>query len=114
MNLLRIFVTVSVAALLGACMTSTPSRDYSPSPRDRGPAVEYNAPSAPMSLHDQVHSALRGGMGASASGIEVRVDRDAVYLTGHVASQADHERAHDIAHSVAGVRTVNHSGLMVH
>ena len=114
MNLLKTLTTVSIATLLGACMSTTPTRVVTPPPLERAPAVEYNAPSAPMSLHHQVHDALMNGMGAAASGIEVRVDGNTVYLTGHVASEADHNRAHDIAHGVAGVGTVNHSGLMVH
>lgn len=114
MNLIRVFAGFSAAALLSACMTTTPSRDYSPPPSESRAAVEYSAPAAPMSMHDQVHNALRDGMGASASDIEVRVDGSTVYLGGHVGSQADHKRAHDIAHRVPGVTTVNHSGLMVH
>lgn len=67
----------------------------------------------PMSLHDSVHQALMDGMGAAANNIEVRVTGSKVYLSGSVATMADHDRAHQIAHDVAGVTTVDHNGLKV-
>ncbi|MEO6155614.1 MAG: BON domain-containing protein [Thermomonas sp.] len=67
-----------------------------------------------MSLHDRVHAALMTGMGSAANDIAIRVDGSKVYLTGHVGSSADHTRAHDIAHDVSGVGSVDHSGLVVH
>jgi osmotically-inducible protein OsmY len=66
------------------------------------------------SLHDRVHDALSSGMGAAASDIEVRVEGTMVFLSGHVGSQADHDRAHQIAHDVPGVTMVHHEELVVH
>lgn len=72
---------------------------------------------APMpdmtSLHDRVHDALVADLGSAANGIEVRVEGSTVYLSGHVPTQAGHDRAHEVAHGVSGVSTVDHSGLKV-
>lgn len=67
-----------------------------------------------MSMHDRVHDALQHQMGSAASGITVRVEGSTVFLGGHVGSQADHDRGHDIAHGVSGVSSVQHSALKVH
>lgn len=64
-----------------------------------------------MNLHDRVHDALMAGMGSQASRIEVRVDGSNVYLSGRVPNKAAHDRAHQIAHDVAGVTNVNHDAL---
>lgn len=84
-----------------------------PQPMD-APMPMPMPPASSMSLHDRVHSALQDGMGAAASDITVRVDGSQVYLTGHVGSKADHERAHAIVHDVPGVTLVEGSGLTVH
>ncbi|MDX1748343.1 MAG: BON domain-containing protein [Halobacteriales archaeon] len=44
--------------------------------------------------------------------IEVSVEDGVVYLTGRVPTEADSERAHDVAHSVDGVKSV-HNKLKV-
>ncbi|HVR81733.1 MAG TPA: BON domain-containing protein [Luteimonas sp.] len=77
------------------------------------PAPMPMPPAAPMSLQDRVHAALEAGMGSAASGIDARVDGSAVYLSGHVTTKADRDRAHTIAHDVPGVTRVDHSGLKV-
>lgn len=122
------FLVAAIAVMtLGACSThpvvvETPPPVVIQSPAQAPETVivpvpmETPAPMpmpASMSLHDQVHNALADGMGAAASGIEVRVDGTKVYLAGHVATKADHARAHDIAHDVPGVTDVDHSGLKV-
>lgn len=116
MNWFKMSVTVSVAALLSGCMAKSPPPDYNPPPKVYEEPAVYEAPREPvsMSMHDQVHNALMDSMGTAASDIEVRVDGGTVYLTGHVGSKADHDRAHDIAHNVSGVSSVDHSGLVVH
>lgn len=109
------------AVTLSACYTrpvvvETPGRDVMvPVPTPYPVPVQTTTPNPGMlSLHDRVHSALMDRMGSAASDIEVRVDGSTVYLTGHVGSSADHDRAHTIAHDVSGVTEVDHSGLVVH
>ena len=110
---------------LSACYTArpvvvqTPARDVIvPVPVETQPPMSEPMPAPmpapmPMSIHDSVHQALMDGMGAAANDIAVRVDGSNVYLSGHVATMADHDRAHEIAHGVAGVTNVNHDGLKV-
>ncbi len=122
---MAIVSTIAIAACSRPLVVQTPTRDVVvpvavPTPY----AVEVPVPApmpetmpapmpATMSLHDSVHAALMNAMGASANGIEVRVDGSRVYLSGHVATRADHNRAHQVAHDVAGVSSVDHSGLKV-
>lgn len=116
------FLAAAIAATtaLGAC-TTRPVVVETPAPQTVIVPMAVPPPSPPIpppppssiSLHDRVHDALQAGMGAAASGIEVRADGSAVYLTGQVATSADHTRAHAIAHDVPGVTQVDHSGLMV-
>jgi hypothetical protein len=123
----KLIVLAIVATFsLSACYTARPVVVETPAHDVIVPvAVETPAPMAEqapmpapmpatMSLHDVVHAALMDGMGAAANDIQVRVDGGHVYLSGHVATKADHARAHDIAHDVAGVTSVDHSGLTVH
>lgn len=110
------------AFTLSACYTrpvvvDTPGRDVVvpvPTPYPAYPAPTPTPNPDMMSIHDRVHAALTAAMGSAASDIEVRVDGSKVYLTGHVGSRANHDRAHDIAHRVSGVTSVDHSGLIVH
>ncbi len=118
-----IVLAVAATFALSACYTARPVVVQTPANQVIVPVpVEVPAPVAepmpapmpapmPMSLHDSVHQALMSGMGDAANNIEVRVDGSHVFLSGHVATKADHDRAHDIAHDVAGVTTVDHSGL---
>lgn len=111
----RILLVAVATALLGACATMTdqePDRGYALEPRRSTEAPQ--PASDTMSLHDRVHAALRREMGAAANGITVVVDGTTVRLGGHVESQADHDRAHAIAHRVAGVTRVTHDDLVVH
>lgn len=112
MKISKLSIAMPAALVLGACASSPPPGPiYEPAP---APRYEPAPQPAPMSLHDRVHDALQRQMGSAASGISVRVDGSAVYLGGHVGSQVDHDRAHDIAHGVSGVTSVNHKGLRVH
>lgn len=104
---------IAATGLVG-CTTRPVVVEAPPPPPPPMPMPSPMPPPVQMSLHDRVHMALQDGMGSAASDITVRVDGSTVYLTGHVATKADHERAHDIAHDVPGVSTVDHSGLVVH
>jgi len=119
--------TLAVAALaaiaLSACYTrpvvvNTPEREVMvavPVPEPYPVPVPTPVPNPDtMSIHDRVHAAINAGMGSAASDIEVRADGSKVYLTGHVGSNADRERAHSLAHGTSGVTMVDYSGLMVH
>lgn len=112
-------VAALTAITLSACYTrpvvvETPGRDVVvPVPVPEPYPVPTPAPDM-SSIHGRVHAALNNGMGSAASGIEVRAEGSKVWLTGHVGSTTDKQRAHDIAHGVAGVSTVDISGLMVH
>lgn len=106
---MKLSAVLFTTAALGACATSAPPPRYEPAP------PRYAQPeSQRMSLHDRVHDALAQQMGRAASGISVRVAGSEVHLSGHVGSQADHNRAHDVAHRVDGVSSVHHKDLRVH
>lgn len=106
MKISKLSIVVLAALVLGACASSPP-----PPP---APRYEPAPQPATMSLQDRVHDALQRQMGNAASGISVRVNGSTVFLSGHVGSQADRTRAHDIAHDVSGVSSVNHEVLRVH
>ena len=110
MRISRLLIAVPAAILLGACASSPPPTQ----PPQSAPRYERAPQPATTSLHDRVHDALQSQMGSAASGISVRVEGSTVFLGGHVGSQADHNRAHEIAHDVSGVSSVNHEALRVH
>lgn len=120
MQIKHLAAAAAVALSLTACY-SRPVVVQAPPPAPADTVViavpvEVPAPMpmpATMNLHDRVHDALMAGLGSNANGIEVRVDGGNVWLSGHVPTQADHDRAHQIAHDVAGVTMVNHDGLTV-
>ena len=127
MHMKSLAAAVLAASSLGACYTARPVVVQTPAPPAQTIVVPVPVPSdmppqdtqtpmpapAPMTLHDQVHAALQSGLGSVADGISVRVVGTKVYLSGHVATKADHDRAHDIAHDVPGVTAVDHSGIKV-
>lgn len=125
MQIKHIAAAAAVALSLTACSSRPVIVQAPPAAPDTvvvAVPVEVPAPAAPMpempmpaamSIHDRVHDALMAGMGSRANGIEVRADGGSVWLSGHVATKADHNRAHQIAHDVAGVTNVNHDGLKV-
>ena len=113
-----IVLAIAATFALSACYTARPVVVQAPPTEVVVPAPVEAQPMPmpapmPMSIHDSVHQALMNGMGAAANDIQVRVDGNTVYLSGHVATMADHDRAHEIAHGVAGVTNVDHSGLHV-
>lgn len=128
MNCTKISIALSAALALCACASNSPSTSGYDSDKQTGmeptsepamePAMEPeqgpDMGSSLMTLHDRVHDALQQQMGSAASGISVRVDGSKVFLSGHVGSQADHDRAHEIAHDVSGVTSVDHGMLKVH
>jgi hypothetical protein len=113
----RLSVTVLATVALAACASTAPPPRYETTapPRHEASPPPRHAPAAQPthSLHDAVHAALQREMGNAASGITVRVQGSEVYLGGRVRSQADHDRAHDIAHRVRGVSRVFHNDLRV-
>lgn len=109
MKITLLSIALGSALLVGACASKAPPPN---DPPYQAPDPPYQAPA--LSLHDRVHDALVRDMGNAASGITVRVDGSKVFLGGHVGSQADHNRAHDVAHDVSGVSSVDHKGLRVH
>lgn len=112
MNSSKLLIALSAALALGACASnSPPQRGYDSYGQS---AREPDMGRSSMSLHDRVHDALQQQLGRSGSGISVRVDGSKVFLSGHVGSQSDHDRAHDIAHGISGVTSVNHTALKVH
>ena len=50
-------------------------------------------------------------MGERAARIEVHVEGTNLWLTGHAPDRWERDRAHDIAHEVAGVTRVDSSGI---
>ena len=111
---------LAALAALAASACSTMSSDGSsaaaatPSstrPASAVPATSWTTPGE--SLHDRVHDALMVQMGPAVNDVGVHVDGSAVFLTGSVHSQADKERAHAVAHGVAGASSVDISGLAV-
>lgn len=104
-------IAIAAAASLAAC-TTRPVVVNTPGPGSTVIQVPVPA-TANMTLTDRVRAALNAGMGTDAAGIDVRVDGTTVYLTGHVATSALREKAHDIAHGTAGVSTVVYEGLTV-
>ena len=121
-----IVLAIAATFALSACYTARPvvvqtppaNEVIVPVPVETQPPAAEPMPAPmpapmPMSLHDSVHQALMDGMGAAATDIEVRVDGSRVYLGGHVATKADHDRADEIAEKVTGVTKVDHSGLKI-
>ena len=107
----KLLAAVALSALALSACSSRPVVEEAPPP---SPTYPDPAPAPAASLHDRVHAALTSQMGAAASGITVRIEGTMVHLSGHVGSQADHERAHQIAHDVPGVTMVHHDELVVH
>lgn len=76
-------------------------------------AVSPTAGSEDARLHDDVHEALEHTRGIDTSNLEVSVHDGVVYLKGSVPNHSQKVYAHDVAHSVPGVREVNTRGLEV-
>ena len=114
MRNVNLWFTAGVALALAACQstpaTSTAGTTAAPA-TTATPSGTWSKPGD--SLHDRVHDALMEQMGPAVNDLGVRIEGSAVFLTGHVHSEADKQRAHDIAHGVDGAGTVDVSGLAV-
>lgn len=107
-------VAILVSALALSACGSVYDREPVPEPAprvERAPAPAssggYSAhrPSDRM-LHDKVHSALGQAPSLRGSDITVTVEEGRVHLRGTVHSPQQRQAAHDVAHSVEGVRSV--------
>jgi osmotically-inducible protein OsmY len=129
-QVLSIVSTVFLGAVIAACK-SAPEPERTPVPTERGeertertepmerrtPAPETQRPTEDVGrtgdvatterLHDEVHAALDRAEGLDSSQIRVVVaENGVVHLSGTVASEEEKRRAHEIAHSVPGVKNV--------
>lgn len=108
----RILLAAAVLGLATGCAANAAhGPDYpawEPAPR----AYEHGFHND-RGIHDRVHRALRRARGVPAGHIRVHVTNGDVYLRGHVFNWKQRNRAHNIAHSVAGVRRVSVRDLRV-
>jgi osmotically-inducible protein OsmY len=74
--------------------------------QDYGYEYGYRRGPSDRVLHDRVHAALDRALGAEARDIAVRVRDRNVCLSGTVVGERERQFAHDVAHSVRGVRQV--------
>jgi hypothetical protein len=112
-----LILAACVALAAGACQT-TPGDDAgdAPDPNRNASASAAGAtmPAEPtQSLPDPDHDALMVQMGPKVNAVGVTMHGTAAHLTGHVHSEADKQRAHDVAHAVSGVTAVDISALAV-
>lgn len=77
------------------------------------PNRDYGMQSDDRVLHEEVHDALHRTRGIDTSDLTVEVRGGVVYLHGSVPNHSQKDYAHDIAHSVPGVRDVDAQRLMV-
>ena len=104
-----------VAVAASGCETTPDAGD------DAGDRNENSATATPdrneavteAALHDRVHDALMEQMGPAVNDVGVSIGGTAVSLTGSVKTEADKTKAHDIAHAVRGVTSVDISALAV-
>jgi osmotically-inducible protein OsmY len=107
-----------VAVAAGGCSTMSRPDDAdgdrntgASASTDRNRTGSWSTPDE--SLHDRVHDALMEQMGPAVNDVGVTVKGSAVTLTGSVKSEADKQKAHDIAHGVSGAGSVDISALVV-
>lgn len=83
--------------------------------RDRAYQEEprYDEPPHRHDLHDEVHDAIAGVLGADAERISVAVRGGHVTLSGYVRDSRARRIAHDVAHDVPGVQSVSMRRLYV-
>lgn len=81
-----------------------PPPGYDDPPRYDTPPPAYN--SVDQRIHDRVHRALDRAPALDDARIGVRVENRNVYLSGTVYSYNQRKVAHEVAHSVDGVRRV--------
>jgi osmotically-inducible protein OsmY len=113
---IRTFLLATGATLaLAACQT-TPDEDTTASASSSAPtstATGGTWSDPDDTLHDRVHDALMEQMGPLVNDLGVKTEGSKVILTGSVKTEADKQKAHDIAHGVQGATTVDVSGLVV-
>lgn len=105
----RTFIPLVAALflLLAGCTTSPPYI-AAPPPQARAPHYPHT------SIHDAVHAALAASPDLRGTRISVRTEPGGiVYLDGYVYSRAQRRIAHNVAHSVRGVRRVLYNQLYV-
>jgi len=72
------------------------------------------APTVPeRALRDRVAALLAERMGDAARGLRVHVVGTNLWLTGRAPDRWERDRAHDLAHEVAGVTRVDSSGVVL-
>ena len=117
MRIHSLILPACAALALAACQTpsgraeSGTSASASTSPSAAASGGSWSNPDD--TLHDRVHDALMEKMGPAVNDVGVRTEGSKVILTGHVHSEADKQQAHDIAHGVRGVTSVDISQLGV-
>ena len=118
MRHLILIPAATLALALAACKT-TPDDDTTAAstPASSSTASTTTQPGTwsdpDDSLHDRVHDALMEQMGPAVNNLGVKTNGSTVVLTGTVKTEADKQKAHDIAHGVQGAGTVDISGLTV-
>lgn len=100
---LILLLTVACTGYSGRGNYTPPVRRDSP-PRYDNPAPRYG--SSDQRIHDRVHHALDRAPALRNANIGVRVEYGNVYLSGTVYSYKQKKLAHEVAHSVDGVRHV--------
>lgn len=110
-----IFILMVGAGFMLAVGCTAPGGNQPTTPPPQEPKSEPppTATTNDKEIHERVHDALYRNMGDDAGDIAVRVENGEVFLSGCVDSQAQHDRAHDLAHDVKGVTAVYHDELGV-
>ena len=110
----RPLVLAACVALAASACQTTPG-DTADSSNGASAAIDPNRSlsSPDETLHDRVHDALMEQMGPKVNDVGVTMHGTTAHLTGHVHSEADKQRAHEIAHGVSGVTAVVISALAV-
>jgi hypothetical protein len=118
---------LTIGAILAGCRTVPPTEPPPPDPVPPPPSVEQtelqrplqSAPEVPPdnktpeSIGAQVEASLATA-GIDATRIRVETPEEGVVvLNGHVSTEADRRRAHELAHAVPGVRNVYIGSLEV-
>lgn len=116
-RILILSLAVALPLGLAACRSTATPPPPAPAPAPAPvpePAPEPSpAVSSDQRIHDEVHAALERAPGVDATNIAVSVNDGNVVLTGHVHSAVEIDRAHEIAHAVRGVRSVDHTKLEI-
>ena len=104
-------LTLATAVSLAACTTKPVTVD-TPGPGES--VLQVPVPATPdFALTERVEESLESALGGSADSIDVRVEEGTVYLTGRVATQAEHDQAVAAARGTADVKSVVHTGLVI-